>query len=121
MDLPDLGADMPPLGEVIGTRELQLTRHTGQRETTRLSVGAPVLRGGTWWCPYEIRSPSFSHTYALAGEDSLQALLGSVCILSTELEALAREHQGTFSHFGSQDLMLPSMGWLRREGDAGEG
>src|SRR4051812_18149090 len=103
MDLPDLGADMPPLGEVIGTRELRFTPHNGQGEATRLSIGAPALRDGTWWCPYEIRSASFSRAYALAGEDSLQALLGSVCMLSTELDALAREHQGSFSYFGAQD------------------
>jgi hypothetical protein len=97
MDLPDLGADMPPLGVVIGTRELRFTRPSGQSEATRLSIGAPTLRDDTWWCPYEIRSPSFSRAFALAGEDSLQALLAAVCILSTELDALAREHQGTFS------------------------
>jgi hypothetical protein len=111
---------MPPLGEVIGTRELRFTRHDGRSEATRLSIGAPALRDGTWWCPYEILSPSFSRAYALAGEDSLQALLASVCILSTELDALAREHRGAFSYFGAKDLMLPSMDWLGREGDVGE-
>ena len=93
MDLPDLGADLPPHGEVIGRRELRFTRATGEIEATRVSVGAPVLRDGTWWCPYEIRSSSFTRTYALAGEDSLQALLGSVSILSTELAVLERERK----------------------------
>ena len=120
MDLPDPGADIPHLGEAIGTRELRFTRETGQSEVVRLSIGTPALRDGTWWCPYEIRSPSFVRAFALAGQDSLQALLASVSILSTELEALGREHQGAFSYFGTNDLMLPSMDWLRREGDAGE-
>lgn len=120
MDLPDLGADKPPLGQVIAKRELRFTHSSGQTELVIVSLGAPALRDGTWWCPYEIHSPTFSREYALVGEDSLQALLGSACILETELDALARQHKGSFSYFGDSDLMLPSMDWLKREGDAGE-
>jgi hypothetical protein len=120
MDLPDLGPGMPPLGRVIAERELRFMRSSGESEAVVVSLGTPARLDGTWWCPYKIHSPSFSRLYALAGEDSLQALLGSACILKTELDALAREHGGSFSYFGDHDLMLPSMDWLKREGDAGE-
>ena len=111
---------MPPLERVVAERELGFTHHSGETEVTTVSLGAPVFRDGTWWCPYKIHSQSFSHSYALAGEDSLQALLGSACILATELDALARRHNGIFTYFGDNDLMLPSMDWIKRGGDAGE-
>jgi hypothetical protein len=120
MDLPDLGPDVPPLGQVIAKREFRFTRSSGQSEAVVVSLGAPALVDGTWWCPYEIKSPTFSRSYALPGEDSLQALLGSACILNSELDALARQHDGSLSYFGDDDLMLPSMDWAKREGDAGE-
>jgi hypothetical protein len=120
MDGSALGADKPSLGQVIGRRELRFLHSSGHSETVTVSLGAPVQRDGTWWCPLEIASPSFCCSYALAGEDSMQALLASASILRTELEALARQHKGAFTYFGEKDLVLPSMDWLKREGDAGE-
>jgi hypothetical protein len=120
MDVPELGSDKPPLGAVIGSRKLTFTRKNGQSEDVHLSIGAPVQNDGTWWCPYEIRAQSFLREYALAGEDSLQALLASASTLSTELLVLSREQGGVFSHFGEEDLMLPTMDWAKREGDRSE-
>lgn len=120
MELPDLGADLPSPGQVVASRALQFASASGESEAVLVEVHAPVCTDGTWWCRYEFKASSFNRVFALAGEDSLQALLGSICIISTELEALAKERRGQFSYFGDGDLMLPTMDWLRRPGDASE-
>jgi uncharacterized protein DUF6968 len=120
MDLPDLGADLPPPGPVVASRELRFTAASGESEGVLVEIHVPVRTSGTWWCRYEITAESFSRVFALAGEDSMQALLGSICIISTELDALAKERGGQFSYFGDGDLMLPTMDWLKRAGDSSE-
>ena len=45
----------------------------------------------------------------MAGEDSMQALILTLHVLSTELEALARKHHGVFKQHGEAELGLPHM------------
>jgi hypothetical protein len=120
MDMPDLGTALPPPGPVVASRELRFTTASAESEAVLVEVHAPVRTDGTWWCRYEITAGSFSRVFALAGEDSMQALLGSICIISTELDVLAKERRGKFSYFGDGDLMLPTMDWLKRAGVSSE-
>lgn len=99
----------PPLGTDIATRELVFVRETGESEIALVSLGKPVKSGptGPWLCPYQIRTPSFGISFAVAGEDSMQALVLCVHVISAELIALERKHKGIFNHYGRRDLGFP--------------
>lgn len=107
----------PVLGKIIATRNLDFVRRSGLSEAATVSIGEPVLRDceGTWRCPYQIRTKSFERTFAMAGEDSMQALILTLHIISTELHALAKQHGGAFTQFGEADVGFPSVRNLERE------
>jgi hypothetical protein len=95
------------LGTVFAEREL--TFHKGSR-TRRviLAVGRPVKSRGTltaWWCPLEFRGLGRRRFYALAGEDTLQALLLAVNFAWKTAPRLAAEAGGTLSWLGDLDII----------------
>jgi len=107
----------PVLGKVIATRSLDFVGPSGVSETATVSVGEPVRPDsqGPWRCPYQIRTASFERTFAMAGEDSMQALILTLHIIGTELDALAKQHGGVFRQYGEADLGFPSVRSLERE------
>jgi len=100
----------PVLGRVVATRHLEFVSSSGASEAAVVQVGEPVHpTGGPWWCPYQVKAQSFERTFAMAGEDSMQALILTLHVLSTELEALARKHHGVFKQHGEAKLGFPDM------------
>jgi len=100
-----------PLGEVIAVRDLTFINRSGIAESAKVAIGRPVMGEDEhqWWCPYRIEVPGFRKEFRMAGEDSMQALLLTVQIIKTELEALARDQGGRFEHFGESDLGFPDI------------
>ena len=98
-----------PLGKAIAARELDFVRTSGEVELALVMLGEPVQpeKGGPWLCPYEIRTPSFERTFAIAGEDSMQALILSLHVISSVLVSLEREHGGVFKQYGETSLGFP--------------
>src|SRR4051794_36070281 len=98
-----------PLGRIIATRVLDFERASGEIEQALVMVGEPVQTesDGPWYCPYQIRTPSFEKSFAIAGEDSMQALVLTLHVLSSVLASLEREHGGLFKQYGGSDLGLP--------------
>ncbi len=99
-----------PLGNVIATRELDFVHESGVVELAVVSVGEPVQsdESGPWLCPYQVRTPSFERAFAIGGEDSMQALILSLHIISSELISLERQHGGVFKQHGAPDLGFPN-------------
>ena len=92
----------------IATRELTFHRDGQEPETVVVTIGAPVASdGGDWQCPYAIQANSFTKSFRAFGVDSAQALIHTVCIISSELDALARRHGGEFRYFGNPDVGFP--------------
>ena len=93
----------------IATRQLTFHRDGQEPESVLVTIGAPVASGdGHWQCPYAIQATSFSKNFRMSGVDSAQALVHTVCIISSELEALARRHGGEFRYFGDLDSGFPA-------------
>jgi hypothetical protein len=109
--------EIPPLGNVIATRELEFVNRLGNIEPFAVSVGAPVRigEGEPWCCPYLISGESFQKAFGVFGEDSMQALVLTLQVISTELGCLARDNEGAFRWFGQAELGFPD---LPRRADA---
>jgi len=101
----------PTLGRVIAMRDIDFIRHSGEVEPAVVSIGEPVQpeANGPWRCPYRVQTPSFQRTFAMAGEDSMQALILSLHVIGSELIGLAREHNGVFKQYGEDDLGFPDL------------
>ena len=101
----------PVLGKVIATRSLEFVAVSGASETATVSIGEPVRpdSNGPWHCPYQVRTPSFQRTFAMAGEDSMQALILTLHIIATELAALAKQHGGVFKQYGEPAAGFPQI------------
>ena len=98
-----------PLGRVVATRELDFVRTSGEVERALVMLGEPVQpeQGGPWLSPCEVRTPSFERTFAIAGEDSMQALVLCLHVISSVLASLEREHGGVFERYGEESLGFP--------------
>jgi hypothetical protein len=98
-----------PLGKIIATRELDFVRASGEVELALVMLGEPVQpeEGGPWLCPYQVRTPSFEKTFAIAGEDSMQALILSLHVISSVLDSMGRQHGGAFRQYGETSLGFP--------------
>lgn len=93
------------LAEVIAERELEFVASDGSRQSVRVLLGKPIQEeNGPWFCPFLIQGDSFQRQFRVPGEDSMQSMLLAPKIISIELEALARDNNGSFTWFGSTDL-----------------
>jgi hypothetical protein len=90
---------------VIAERTLRLAR-TGRRATTvRVRFGKPVrcrrpVHRDPWWCPVEIRGLGDPALRAIAGVDSLQALVLALEFVSRVLPSEARRAGGHIEWLG---------------------
>lgn len=98
-------ADKYPLGEVIAVRELSFLREDGSEEIVFVRIGKPYQEGKEepWFCPYEIASPTKKKNFAMAGVDSMQALILATKTILPELEHWSRKENGSFSYGGGPD------------------
>lgn len=98
-------SDKYPLGEVIAARELAFLRKNGSEEIVWVRIGKPYQEGSgePWLCPYEIASPTKKRNFAMAGVDSMQALILTTRTILPELEHWSRTENGTFSYGGGLD------------------
>ena len=98
-----------PLGKVVASRQLDFVRQSGATEVAVVSLGEPVRpdESGPWLCPYQVCAPSFERTFAIAGEDSMQALILALHVISSELISLQRQHGGEFKQYGEASLGFP--------------
>jgi hypothetical protein len=96
-----------PLGEIIASRTLEFVNGSGAKESVEVLIGKPIqYPDGSWYCPYLIKGPRFERQFRMVGEDSMQALQLTQKTLKTELECLARDHNGSFTLFGAPDAGL---------------
>jgi hypothetical protein len=95
------------LGNVIAERELEFTPRQGPKYTVAVRIGTPYGGPDQWFCPYQIEGGGKQRTFAMAGTDSMQALVLTTRVLSAELDLWARNADGDFSFDGQPDLMLP--------------
>jgi hypothetical protein len=87
------------LGEVIAERRLLLRRRGARPKGVRVRFGRPVRarqakRGDPWWCPVEIVGLGTRPFKAVAGEDSLQALVLALELVERTLPAKAKRAGG---------------------------
>ena len=101
--------DFAPLRDVIAARDLEFMHADGRIEQVVVSIGAPFEseKDIEWRCPYSIKAESFEQNFGIAGADSMQALLLTVSIISTELQALERRRNGKFTQYGEPNPGFP--------------
>jgi hypothetical protein len=95
------------LGKIVAERELEFTPRQGSKYTVAVRIGTPYGGPDQWHCPYQIEGGGKQRTFAIAGGDSMQALVLTTRVLSAELDLWARDGDGKFSFDGQPDLMLP--------------
>lgn len=97
------------IGTVIAERRLKVTRRTRRRSVARLEFGIPV-RGpepqDPWWCPVRLRGEGFDLFQAVAGEDSLQALLLALDFATHALPSAAAAHGLQFEWLGESERLV---------------
>ncbi|WP_154662551.1 DUF6968 family protein [Solimonas flava] len=99
-----------PLKQVVACRELEFVHSSdGSKEAVLVSIGVPFEeeKDIQWRCPYTIEAPSFKKSFGVAGADSMQALLLTVSIMSSELKALEKRHSGVFTQYGEPATGFP--------------
>ena len=91
------------IGTVFAQRKLTF-RGKQRRGTVTIQIGCPV-RGedprDPWWCPIRIEG-AIKGFDAIAGEDSLQALVLALRFLQLTLPAAARRHGGEVDWLGER-------------------
>lgn len=93
----------------IATRRYTFAPRKGRPYAVTVSIGKPYSRGRPvqWLCPYRITGAGKRRTLAMAGVDSMQALMLTAQILPVELEYWARTEKGKFLLNGQHGLFLP--------------
>jgi len=107
--------------QAIATRKYTFVPRTGRRYGVTVSIGKPYSRGrpAQWLCPYRIAGGRKSKVFAMAGVDSMQALLLATQILRVELEYWARKEKGRFLYDGKAELFLPDLRTAKGKGPRG--
>jgi len=98
------------LGTVIAERRLRLVRRRRARIVT-VRFGRPVRalrprRGDPWWCPVEITGLSKRRLRAIAGEDSLQALVLALEFVTRTLPVEAERSGADLDWLGEREQLI---------------
>jgi hypothetical protein len=98
------------VGEVIAERRLVL-RRAGQRpKGVRVRFGKPVKAPRTprdpWWCPVQVSGLGPTELHAIAGEDSLQALVLALKYVTQNLPTHARRLRGRIDWLGEEERLV---------------
>ena len=101
----------------IASRRYTFAPRKGRSYPVTVSIGKPYSRGrpAQWLCRYRITGAGKVRTLAMAGADSMQALLLAAQILRVELELWARTEKGKFLYDGQPKLFLPVLTAGRRK------
>lgn len=96
------------LGEPIAERRLKLHRRGVRPKGVRVRFGKPVRapkpeRGDPWWCPVEITGLKARSFTAVAGEDSLQALVLALKFVTQVLPVEAKRMRGRVEWLGEHE------------------
>ena len=101
------------LGEVIATRELQLSAAGGPDRIVSVRIGKPrpFSDGRDYFCPYQITGVGDEKVSAAAGIDSVQALQLVMTAVGADLFALNRSCYGGLNWEGGKhgDLGFPTL------------
>ena len=73
----------------------------------RVSVTAPVLDDGSWFCTYQIQWPDGQRAVRIGGADSMQALVGALQLLGAEIYASQFHKDGRLSFEGRPGYGIP--------------
>ncbi|HZS36110.1 MAG TPA: hypothetical protein VFF06_04760 [Polyangia bacterium] len=95
------------IGDVAAERKLSF-RRAGRVRVVALTIGRPVKgpeRLDPWWCCVRVGAP-FDEFFAIAGEDSLQALVLALAFLDDTLPSLARRRQGQLEWLGENERLI---------------
>ncbi len=95
------------LGAVVAEREVTFEA-SGTSRRVSISFGKPVLPpssvdGAPWWCPVQISGLGREKIHAIAGLDSLQALLLAMRFVRESLPNEAQRHDGKI-YWHTEDL-----------------
>jgi hypothetical protein len=96
------------IGDPIAERRLTLHRRGVRPKGVRVRFGKPVRapgakRGDPWWCPVEISGFEKRELTAVAGEDSLQALVLALKLVTRTLPAEAKRMRGRVEWLGEHE------------------
>jgi hypothetical protein len=95
------------VGEVIASRRITFAR-AKRKQVVEIAIGRPVKgpeRRDPWWCPVRVGAP-IDVFQAVAGEDSLQALVLALDFVQTTLPSLARRKRGTVEWLGERERLV---------------
>lgn len=72
-----------------------------------VSVTAPVLDDGSWFCTYQIQWPDGLRAVRIGGADSMQALVAALQLLGAEIYASHFHKEGRLSCDGRPGYGIP--------------
>jgi hypothetical protein len=95
------------VGEVVAERRVSF-RRAGRIRSVSILIGRPVKgpeRHDPWWCPVRVGLP-LEEFVAIAGKDSLQALILALSFLQLTLPSLARRKRGELNWLGERERLI---------------
>ena len=98
------------IGQVIAQRRFHFDGRGGRRAVV-VRFGRPVrapraVARDPWWCPVEVEGLGVSAVRALAGEDSLQALILALEFATNELPLQAADVGGRLEWLGERERLV---------------
>jgi uncharacterized protein DUF6968 len=91
--------------EVFAEREFHSHNTAGEETQVILRIGKPQIKAhGVWYCPVQIIGIGDEKIEAIAGADSLQALLLGLQLGPTLLRYFAKSEQKKITWLGQDDL-----------------
>ena len=99
------------LGSIIAERRLRLGRPRRRATVVSVKFGRPIRsprpqRGDPWWCPIQITGLGKRRLQAIAGEDSLQALILALEFVSHILPLDAERAGGHLEWLGERERLV---------------
>lgn len=76
-------------------------------QPVKLSLTAPELDNGSWFCTYAIKWPDGERSIKIGGTDSMQALVGALQLLGAEIYASKFHKDGRLSFEGRTGYGIP--------------
>jgi hypothetical protein len=95
------------VGEVFASRRITFSR-AKRKYAVEIEIGRPVKgpeQRDPWWCPVRV-GPPLSALEAVAGEDSLQALMLALEFLQTMLPTLAQRKRGSVEWLAEHERLI---------------
>src|SRR5438876_10953289 len=99
------------LGKAVAERRMRLVRPRRRAAIVTVRFGRPLRaprpeRGDPWWCPVEIRGLGKRTFKAVAGEDSVQALVLALELVTRILPVEAERLKGHLTWLGEREQLI---------------